>query len=514
MPHYADDDELFSSPNFHPARGAPSRQAVSGRRSSASLRGASSLANDFNDDAAAAPANGRHHSLAHELAVALMPEPSAGSKLLAEEFGIEFDEGAEGIDEDVEQHLQQRGDRDQSHISEHNELDAQSFAAPSDPRPSFADELGGGHDALDAAYAGESSESALAGGLSDDAVDEAHMGGNGGDLDPVFDSPSISRTRPRQKTPEKDAMDVLSENVQFTDNFLAQLRTLDTEPGTSSSQQPKLERLASDVIRRMNESVRDRESQVRVLLECEREFRKIGGEVGGSDVLGQLEELEEVEQLSDDPVTSPTPNSSSPPQQHYQPRSLHTLLEEEQPSRRPGSHRRQSSYANDWELDPERSHLGDYEDSEPSTSPIRTSFAPPPILTGAPTPAKLVPQLTHIRSFTSSTISSLSSISEHAQVNGVATADAGRKIRSLKNKLGSWKTEWESAERSRAKIERWEAGILDTEGPETLPTSAPSTPTRFASRRVDGRKLVQEQLQAFELALADAALKTQAIMAR
>lgn len=37
----------------------------------------------------------RQHSLAHELAYALMPEPSAGSKLLAEELGIEYDESVD-----------------------------------------------------------------------------------------------------------------------------------------------------------------------------------------------------------------------------------------------------------------------------------------------------------------------------------------------------------------------------------------------------------------------------------
>jgi hypothetical protein len=33
------------------------------------------------------------------------------------------------------------------------------------------------------------------------------------------------------------------------------------------------------------------------------------------------------------------------------------------------------------------------------------------------------------------------------------------------------------------------------------------------AKRVDGRKVVQEHLRAFELALAEAAVKTQAIMA-
>ncbi|TEB36757.1 hypothetical protein FA13DRAFT_1727112 [Coprinellus micaceus] len=472
MPHYAEHDDVFTTNgqflSTHAPRGSSSssRQSISLRKSSASLR-----ANEFgggNDDT-----GGRHHSLAHELAVALMPEPSAGSKLLAEEFGIEFDEGAE-VHAD--------------HASDHDQLNSASEGGLS-----FADELGA-HDSFDGSFGGGDDLATALGASATDGADESP---SNTDLDPVFDSPSAPRTKPRQRTPEKDAMDVLSENLEFTDKFLTQLRTLDSDTGASGSSsqqhQPKLEKLASDVIRKINESVKDREGQVRALFDCEREFRKISGEVGGTDVLGQLDELEQIEDLTDGP--SPATNTvPSPPQQHYQPRSLKTLVEEDQ--------------SHDWELDPDRGHhLGDYEDSEPSTTPIRTTFAAPsaPSLTGPPTPAKLVPQLTYIRTLTSGTISSLTSLSEHSQVNGVATADAARKIRSLKNKLGSWKAEWESAEKS--------MGIVDpVDGSES---SVPPTPTKLQTmRRVDGRKIVAEQLQAFERALADAALKTQAIMAQ
>lgn len=624
-------------------------QSISGRRSSASLRAPSTLANDFgvNDDNAGPTSSsgggtsaggGRQtHSLAHELAAALMPEPSAGSKLLAEELGLEFDEGAEGIiDDDQEQQQPDAlsptpahahdydGDYGQSHtMSEHDFL-----SSSSNSRPSFADELGG-HDSYDGgSYTGDHHDDH--GGLDGPGDDlsfmlqEHHGHHHHNHLDPTFDdAPSPPRAAPaarhqRQKTPEKDAMDILSENLEFTDKFLSHLRCLDTEgvssavpPGartsslnntssSSSSQQPvnqqqqnhhqpNLERLASDVIRRINDSVRDRETQVRVLLECEREFKKISGEVGGGDLLGQLDELEDLGTKDDndgDGAAEHAP-TASPPSQHREPRSLHTLIEEDQPgspvqassssSRRRGHLSRgysRDSTANDWELDrhahdddddDDRSHhLGDYDPNDhhhhqststhdpdhpnrpsPPTSPqsSHSSFPPPPPLTGPPTPSKLLPHLTHIRSFTTSTISSLSSISEHAQVNGVATADAARKIRSLKNKLGAWKTEWESAERSRERIERWEAGIVERDGatvavavgtgnagedeveeeegkkavgvtPSMAPPLTPTSATRFASRRVDGRKIVQEQLKAFELVLADAALKTQAIMAR
>jgi len=124
------------------------------------------------------------------------------------------------------------------------------------------------------------------------------------------------------------------------------------------------------------------------------------------------------------------------------------------------------------------------------------------------TPSKTIPQLAHLRTFTTSLVSSLTTISEQAQVNGAATTEAGRKIRALKNKIGGWRMDWDGAERSRIRIERWEAGIADGNPVSGSPSTPPLT-----SRRVDGRKMVQEHLQAFEQALFEAGQKTQAIMA-
>ena len=366
------------------------------------------------------PRNGHHHSLAHELAVALMPEPSTGSKLLAEEFGIEYDD-----------------------------------AAPS----SFADEM----------HAVSASDASF------------------------HDLPA--------KTEDPSQLEVLAQDLHSTDKFLGHLRTLDVDPGSFAAQQPVLEKLASDVIRRINETVRSREAQVRELLECEREFRKIAGEMGGSDVLGQLDGLDDIEDFSELPqVVEPTKTEH----RHH----LDTLKEETVPTRSLTLHHQLQN--SDWELDPDRHRLGDEVDgSEPATSPIKDSFLPAPSIVGPPTPASAIPQLAHLRSCTTSLVSSLSTISEHAQVNRAATTEAGRKIRALKNKIGGWRTDWDSAERSRMKIERWEAGIGDGEDLE-LPISLP----RPTGKRTDGRRVVEEHLHAFELALADAALKTQTIMAR
>ncbi|KAF8159571.1 hypothetical protein B0H34DRAFT_654876 [Crassisporium funariophilum] len=472
MPHYAPQDDLYASDSHFlsastsASRKSPSRQSISTRRSSASLR-PSSLAHAMDDEAA----NGRHHSLAHELAVALMPEPSAGSKLLSEEFGIEYDEGAEGIDESHNHNY-------------HDQQNGVTIVVRDADTMSFADELGAS--ASDASFRDIPSE-------PEDSMQ---------DYDPVFHSPTKSRKKAPKKEPEQDAMEVLAQDVASTDKFLNHLRTLDVDSGSSATQQPTLEKLASDVIRRMNETVRDRESQVRELLECEREFRRIAGEVGGSDVLGQLDELTHIGDLSEVPPTvQPARNEH---------RHLHLDAHEEEP-RSPAPHHQ--SFASDWELDPDRHRLGDDDDiSEPATSPIKDSFPPPPSMVGPPTPASTIIQLAHLRSFTASLVSSLSTISEQAQVNGAATTEAGRKIRALKNKLGGWRTDWDSAERSRVRIERWEAGIADNEVLET--SLSPVSPPRSTTKRLDGRRMVEEHLHAFELALQDASLKTQAIMAR
>ena len=221
-------------------RKQPSKQNINGRRSSASLRG-SSLAQSLEDDAA----NGRH-SLAHELAVALMPEPSAGSKLLAEEFGIEYDEGAEGIDENPNR-------EEEPHQNGHHE---------SAPDSSFASEEG-----ISPTF----------------SIDTAPPDDPGLDveLDPSFGTPQKPKA-PSSKLPDQDPMAVLAQDLEYTEKFLSQLRRLDS----GATAQSNLEQLASDMIRRINDTTRDRESQVRELLEYEREFRKISGELGGNEKAG------------------------------------------------------------------------------------------------------------------------------------------------------------------------------------------------------------------------------------
>ena len=440
-----EEDSRFLSPSSSTLRKSPpSKHTLSRNRSSTSLRGGAS-------------------SLAHELAVALLPEPTAGSKLLAEEFGIEYDDGAEGID-GLPPH--------DEHEHEH-EHSVPTFGVPSDLDPSMA---------LDSAASGSSTP-----GVTDD--DDMMI------LDPTFHSPAPRTTPARISSShpaEADAMALLSQNLESTEQFLVHLRRLDTSDGGGGAPLA-LEALAADIISRLNETARDREEQVRELLKCEREFQRIAAEVGGADALAGLDAL-----VVHTPSASTTSSSSSSSPPAASAPTLEPVAEE--PS---------FSHKHEWEVDHESDLDVDIDldadlhggggSSSTDGSPLKDTFpiSPPPPLsasdsTAPGSPAVAIPHLAHLRTHTASLVSSLTALSEHAQVNGAATTDAGRKIRALKNKLGGWRTDWDSAERSRARIERWEV-----EG----------------ARRVDGRAFVAEHLREFERVLFEANVKTQAIMA-
>jgi hypothetical protein len=353
---------------------------------------------------------GGMHSLAHELAAALMPEPSPGSKPLADELGLEFEEGAEGIDEQPETN---------GHAATEDDEDE-------DGEPPLTPEL------------------------------EHH---------PHATRPSVASQEDEHEQRPWNPLTDLSNDMQTMDIFVSHLRRLDGE--YTSTSEPVLEKAASQLIRRLNDTVRERENQVRQLLELEREFRRISGEIGGDDVLGSLDELEAVEGLLD----PRQPNSSRPT--HSRLPSLNEADEDE------------------WERASSISQSQGAPEMDGSIlSPISPSFPK----SGFVTPSSTIPLVAHFRSETKSLASSLTSLSEQTQVNGAATADAGRKIRALKNKVITWQAEMESAERSRERIASWER-------------------SNRLSRRVTGRDLAEEQLSGFRLSLEEAAIKANAIMA-
>ncbi|KAN0113868.1 hypothetical protein V8E52_007340 [Russula decolorans] len=452
---YEEDSRFLSA-----ASSSPRNSTLPRNRSNASLRGGTS-------------------SLAHELAAALLPEPTTGSRLLAEEFGIEYDDGAEGIDglppEDVN--------------------GVPTFAVSGDLDPS-----------TDPNGVASGSTTPAATEDNDDEENDEYI------PDATTHNHTLTpRTRRQRQAPEQaqqsegDAMALLSQNLESTEKFIAHLRRIDMDGSAPLA----LEALAVDIISRLNETARDREEQVRELLKYEREFQRIAGEVGGSDALASLDALEDPRGPLADASSSSTSASASA-SAHESTRAARHLdpVTEEEPS-----------FTHDWEVDPD-THL--QPDGDPDghsadidldldldgmgssgTSPIKDdSFAtslpsmpPLPINGSAATPAGAIPHLAHLRTHTTSLVSSLSSLSEHAQVNGAATTEAGRKLRALKNKLGGWRTDLDSAERSRLRIERWEADG-DVEG----------------VRRVDGRDVVAKQLREFERVLFEANARAQAIM--
>ena len=450
---YEDDVFTSSTSSRFPPKKAQQRRGTNGRasQSSVSVRG-SNRADSFDNESVSGVS-----SLAFELANALAGEGGAtGSRGLAEELGLEYDEGAEGIDQTAE-----------------------SSQTEPDGLPTTLESLG-------QAFGNITPEEPLESPLDEDE-------GLPADLDPAFGTPT--KPKRQEKAPEQDPMVTLAEDLESTGRFLSQLRRLDVEP----SGRPVLEGLASDVIRRLDDTAREREGQVRELLEYEREFRRIAGEVGGNDALGHLEELDN---LIDEPK-----QEQPPPHEEASTQSLDAIQEESM-----------HASGSDWEaeLDRDRAQLGeDIDDFETSHDRKSTIPAPPPI-NGPVTPAATTVQLAHFRTVTTTIASSLATISEQTQVNTAAATEAGRKLRALKNKLGDWRSEWESAERSRLKIEKWEAGVVDA-GDGTLVVlsvpSVPSTPTRSGRSRVDGRKIVQAQIDAFAKVLADATLQVQTIMA-
>ena len=467
--------QLFAAPKL--PRKSPSTHTIKLRGSNLSLRQPQSLANDFHGDQNDNQQASSRFSLAHELAAALMPDSNSASRSLADEFGIEFDEEAE----DIEEEAQYEGE---------NEL----LVPPTNPS---AELLSPHHEEE----------------LQSRTIDTLRA--------PIFVNEVQSDPAPRQPPPpvifEQDPLVVLAQTVKSTDLFLGHLRRLDADAVHVSAgpHEPSLERLAADVIRHIDDTTRAREEQVRELYECHREFRKIAGEPRANDILGDLEELDPIEGLVDESMASPDGTEDISPRQL---RPLSAVWEDA------GDPHSLDGYEDQRDTFEE-------EDTFEDRSPAADQFLPPPPPKSGPTtPSSTVPHLSHMRTITQSLVNTLSTISEQAQVNGVAMMEAGRKLRALKHRIEEWREDTESAEKSRIRVEKWEAGIWDdstepalsaaTSSREDSPTpGTPSTPGALPTpagtgKRLNARKIVEEQLKAFELVLEEAGNRTKAIMAQ
>jgi len=466
--------QLYTAPK--PPRKSPSIHTIKLRGSNLSLRQPQSLANDFHGDQNDNQQASSRFSLAHELAAALMPDSNSASRSLADEFGIDFDEEAEGIEEED----QQDGEIELSVPSINPSADLLSPRREEEPQSRTKDSP------------------------------RATTFVNGVQGNPA----------PRQPPPavvfEQDPLVVLAQTVKSTDLFLGHLRRMDGDgvPVSAGLHEPSLERLATDVIRHIDETTRAREEQVRELYECDREFRKIAGELRGNDILGDLEDLDPIEGLVDESMVSPDGIEEEISPQHARPLSA-------------GWEDTEDPHSLDRYEDPRDTF--EEEDHFEDRSPAADQFLPPPPPKSGPTtPSSTIPHLSHMRTITRSLVNTLGTISEQSQVNGVAMMEAGRKLRALKHRIEEWREESESAEKSRIRVEKWEAGIWDdsaepvlsatTSSREDSPTpdtpGASPPPAAGTGKRVNARKIVEEQLKAFELVLEEAGNKTKAIMAQ
>ncbi|KIM20205.1 hypothetical protein M408DRAFT_333109 [Serendipita vermifera MAFF 305830] len=450
---------------------------LSSRRSNVSLRQSTSLAQDLggggeND-------GGQRFTLAHELAAALMPDPSSSSRMLADEFGIELDDDEGEQEEDV------APDTTADTIQPIEE--DPSFAVPAARRERSPPKA-------------SAASSRRLSSVADDRPDSRTFKRNS--PSPVF---------------EQDPFLVLNQSLKSTDLFITQLKNMDggdttaQASSTMRAQDQLLETLAADIIRKIDETAREREEQVRELLGYEREFRKISEEIGGNDLLGDLEELDYIEGLVDETYNT---NEQGPGDEEQLSvpmggRPLSTAWEDE-----PDPHNLNALMEED-----EEEEENEYGFDEPTTPAKDAQFLPPsPPSTGPSTPSSTLPHLAYMRTITQSLVSSLGAISEQAQINAVATTEASRKIRALKNKLGEWRSEFDGAERSRRRIEKWEVGIWD-DGTEMEVPSGPLSPTIGSpdaslppGKPIDVRKIVEEELLAFSKVLQEVDAKTKAIM--
>lgn len=502
--------DSLAPPGHRSSLKSPAHHSLSLKRSANSLRNSESLDN-----------GGPHRvSLAHELAAAMMPEPNVTSQMLAEEFGIEFDDGGDGEEEEVDAFAATSGEQvDDPYISHEQ---------PTTPPTQTLDHFGEGTTNF-----GQGGDTY--GGSMMDEMDEFQT---------TFGSSSRAANGFASPQVKQDPLDLLAQNLKATDLFITQLRHIDAEQSAATASEPPLERAAASVIGRLNDLARERETQVRTIQEYDRELKKMVEDVGWHDALGQLDPLENVEDLLDPSEKVKDPQTED--DQSRTPRGKRTADYSEEsnvPSRRRSG--RRGLYQVEEEDEGEQGALGDdptydndhydYDIPSPGKSRKHMDLPPAPPAAEVPTPSSTLPQFSYVRTLTQSLSHSLTSLSEHAQVNGVNTTEAGRKLRALKNKIVELKADWDSADRSRAKIERWEAGLIDDltapdlsedsspelsfSSPSSRDTSVgPETPEiasgpKLPSRRVDGRKLVQEQLEGFQHALEEAAQKTRAIMA-
>lgn len=268
------------------------------------------------------------------------------------------------------------------------------------------------------------------------------------------DNPSFLESPPSARREELDAAQLRSfeSSLESTGLFLFHLRqhtsteidpyaspntphsttglftSIEPKPIDYTDRQPLVEKAATAVIKSMYEAAKQREGQVRELIEIERLVSK--NEVGWQAALASLEELPRDEEEGGhefDVVENGVSHDEDGGQE------LEALLS--------------PSAEEDVPFNPSTKHTRNL------------SLEPPPLPrpTSTKSPSLAHSELTHLRTITTSLISALSAINEVTQVHRASCGEAGRKLRALRNHLVTVETDLQGLARSEEFIAEYEA---------------------------------------------------------
>lgn len=212
--------------------------------------------------------------------------------------------------------------------------------------------------------------------------------------------------------------------------------SIEPKPIDYTDRQPLVEKAATAVIKSMYESVKQREGQVRELVELERLVSK--NEVGWQAALASLEELPRDEEEGEN-AEHVVENGVSHDEDEGEEVPLSPSAEEDDPFGQPAT----NHHARDLSF-----------------------LEPPPILrtSSSNSPSLARSELTHLRTITTSLISALSAINEVTQVHRASTGEAGRKLRALRGHLVTVENDLQGLARSEEYIRAYEAKELKLGG--------------------------------------------------
>ncbi|KZP01585.1 hypothetical protein CALVIDRAFT_532362 [Calocera viscosa TUFC12733] len=287
-----------------------------------------------------------------------------------------------------------------------------------------------------------------------------------------------------------DPADALNRDAKALDAFILSLKTAEPTQSEDVAYEATVEDWISDLLRRLRTTTRDRDMQVKQFEQISRDLRrKIDPDVEIPEIPivdgwldGGMKSLQ-VNGYNNGTLWSPTGGLGNIPES------------------------------------PDDIRYNDHDDGFFSTSARHsrtTSNAVPSDPIGA-----ALSTLSAIHTSNNDLITLLSSLSDQAQVNGAANADAARQLRLIRNRLTGLRDEWESVERSRLRIQRWESGdwaeddmedppLSVSNSPSVRSTSGPGTP-RTPPNRPSAKKLADEAMQGYTASMEKASRAAEAL---